>query len=90
MPLCCFSAVLLFLIGGDLRGTATCENIETQLVPIDVRLYDDEGNPIDRDNLAKVVDGDLVLYFKICRTMVVVRFDEENQVKHCYEHFDIR
>ena len=42
-----------------------------------------------RDHVVKAVDGELILHFKIRRTNVVVRFDEENRVKHCYEHFDI-
>jgi hypothetical protein len=58
-------------------------------VPIEFPLYDDEGNRIDRDHLVKAVEGDLMLHFKIRRTTVVVRFDEENRVKHSYEHFDI-
>lgn len=57
--------------------------------PIDFPLYDDEGNPIDQDHVVKAVDGDLLLHFTIRRTTVVIRFDEEDRVKHCYEHFDI-
>jgi hypothetical protein len=57
-------------------------------VPIDVPLYDDEGNPIDQEHLVKAVDGDLQLHFEIRRTTVVVRFDEEDRVKNSYEHFD--
>ena len=58
-------------------------------VPIDFQLRDEEGNPIDRDHVVKAVDADVLLHFRIRRTTVVVRFDEANRVKHCYEHFDI-
>lgn len=58
-------------------------------VPIDFPLLDDEGNPIDQDHIVKVVEGDLLLHFNIRRTTVVVRFDEEDRVKSCYEEFDL-
>ncbi len=58
-------------------------------VPVDVPLFDDEGNPIDQDHVVQAAEGDLMLHFKVRRTTVVVRFDEENRVKYCYEHLDL-
>jgi hypothetical protein len=56
--------------------------------PIDFPLYDEKGNPIDQDHIVKAVDGDLMLHFKVRRTTVIVRFDEDGRVIACYEKFD--
>lgn len=59
-------------------------------VPIAFTFRDADGNPIDRDHVVKSVDGDRMFDFQIQRTTVVVRFGEDDLVKSCYEHFDIR
>lgn len=57
-------------------------------VQTEATLRDEDGNPIDPEHLAKLVDADLLLHFKVRGTTVVVRFDEENRVKSFHHEFD--
>lgn len=59
-------------------------------VPIAFPLRDADGNRIDQDHIAKVVDADRLFHFRIRRTTVVVRFGEDELVRSCYETIDLQ
>lgn len=59
-------------------------------VPIDVPLYDDEGNKIDTDHIVKMIDGGQKLEFRIRRTEISVIFDEDDKVEYVVQSFAIQ
>ncbi len=57
-------------------------------VPEGTELYDDEGNPLDKDRVVKAVDNGHRFHFKIRNTNIEVIFDDQDRVKDVLEYWD--